>query len=257
MDAGGYEYDGAEIAAVDEAEVCAAVRREWAAGVRSFVVAGVFSPVKSDQEDHVAQLVNAELARLAGVTAVHAAAHHARTFCFVPAGVSLQYDFTVACYGTVPYSHHCLMAVSSVCLRRRWRSQLQSFKSQAGRHVPAGGGFDGVIISRCACQAGGSKEPCYVTKSHEVAGMGLLERENAAALNATLRPLAAALIPAFRDALAALGFGGRLFLTSNDGTLLSAEAAEKVRVAGPARLTGIGLWGVTSHLACQQVHVWY
>lgn len=62
--------------------------------------------------------------------------------------------------------------------------------------------------------------------------MGLLERENAAVLNATLHPLAAALIPAFRNALASLGFGGRLFLTGNDGTLLSAEAAEKVSVAG-------------------------
>jgi hypothetical protein len=72
--------------------------------------------------------------------------------------------------------------------------------------------------------------PYYITVSHEVGGVGLLERENAAVLNATLRPLAAALLPAFRRALACSGFAGRLFLTSNDGTLLSADAAEKVPV---------------------------
>lgn len=64
--AGGYEYDGAEIAAVDEVEVRAAVREEWAAGTRSFVVAGVFSPVKPDQEDSVGRIVETELASLAG-----------------------------------------------------------------------------------------------------------------------------------------------------------------------------------------------
>ena len=68
-----------------------------------------------------------------------------------------------------------------------------------------------------------------MTLSHEVAGLGLLERENAAVLNAALRPLAAGLLPAFRGALAAAGVQCALFLTSNDGTLLPAEAAQKAR----------------------------
>lgn len=65
MHAGGYDYDGADIAAVDEAEVRGAARAEWAAGVRSFVVAGVFSPARPEQEDDVARMLNAELAALA------------------------------------------------------------------------------------------------------------------------------------------------------------------------------------------------
>ena len=64
--------------------------------------------------------------------------------------------------------------------------------------------------------------------SHEVAQLGTLERENAAILNAALRPLAAQLIPAFQEAMQSAGISGRLFLTSNDGTLISAEAAMQV-----------------------------
>ena len=85
-----------------------------------------------------------------------------------------------------------------------------------------------VKSAACAGSAAGVPPPCYATLSHEVGGLGLLERENAACLNAALRPLAAALIPAFTAALAAAGVRGALFLTSNDGTLLPAEAAQKV-----------------------------
>lgn len=87
-----------------------------------------------------------------------------------------------------------------------------------------------IYCARTLHAGSGPPAPYYVTVSHEVAGVGLLERENAAVLNATLRPLASTLLPAFRDALGRLGFAGRLFLTSNDGTLLSADAAEKVRL---------------------------
>jgi N-methylhydantoinase A/oxoprolinase/acetone carboxylase beta subunit len=68
---------------------------------------------------------------------------------------------------------------------------------------------------------------CRVTLSHRVASSGLLERENAAILNAAIKPLAQQTIRAFRSALDSLGFarGCPLFLSQNDGTLLSAEAA--------------------------------
>lgn len=68
----------------------------------------------------------------------------------------------------------------------------------------------------------------YVTLSHRIAGLGLLERENAAILNAALRPLAARMVPAFSAALRALGVRAPLYLTANDGTLMSAEAAVEV-----------------------------
>lgn len=71
-------------------------------------------------------------------------------------------------------------------------------------------------------------EPVYITLSHRIGQLGLLERENAAILNAALQPLAAQLIPAFQSAMAQLGVKADLYLTANDGTLMPAAAAIEV-----------------------------
>jgi N-methylhydantoinase A/oxoprolinase/acetone carboxylase beta subunit len=63
--------------------------------------------------------------------------------------------------------------------------------------------------------------------SSEIGRIGLLERENAAILDACLHDLAVATIAAFRAAIAALGVEATLYLTQNDGTLMSADAAER------------------------------
>jgi N-methylhydantoinase A/oxoprolinase/acetone carboxylase beta subunit len=62
-----------------------------------------------------------------------------------------------------------------------------------------------------------------ITMSHRLGRLGLLERENAAGLNACLIDLAETTIAAFSSALSNAGFGSgtRLFLTQNDGTMLS------------------------------------
>jgi len=66
-----------------------------------------------------------------------------------------------------------------------------------------------------------------ITLSHRLGRLGLLERENAAGLNACLLHLAGTTIAAFGAALADAGFGPetRLFLTQNDGTLLALDEA--------------------------------
>jgi len=64
-----------------------------------------------------------------------------------------------------------------------------------------------------------------VTLSEEIGRIGLLERENAAILNACLQELGGRTIGAFTNALAAAGITAPLFLTQNDGTLMSAEYA--------------------------------
>jgi N-methylhydantoinase A/oxoprolinase/acetone carboxylase beta subunit len=64
-----------------------------------------------------------------------------------------------------------------------------------------------------------------VTLSHRLGRIGLLERENAALLNAALIELAVGTIAGFRDAVAASGIAAPLFLTQNDGTVMSAETA--------------------------------
>ena len=60
----------------------------------------------------------------------------------------------------------------------------------------------------------------YITLSHEIAGLGLIQRENASIFNACLRPLATQTIGALQDALPP---NVPFFLTKNNGTLLSSE----------------------------------
>ena len=69
-----------------------------------------------------------------------------------------------------------------------------------------------------------------VTLSSDIGRVGLLERENAAILNACLRPLARQTVAAFRAAIADLGIAAPLYLTQNDGTLMSADFAERYPV---------------------------
>jgi len=65
-----------------------------------------------------------------------------------------------------------------------------------------------------------------VTLSHRLGRIGLLERENAALLNACLIELARKTTRAFTEALRGSGIAAPLYLTQNDGTVMLAEVAE-------------------------------
>ena len=67
---------------------------------------------------------------------------------------------------------------------------------------------------------------CRITLSHRIGRIGLLARENAALLNASLRPLAERFTHAMKDAMAESSFDARLYITQNDGTVLLADEAE-------------------------------
>ena len=69
-----------------------------------------------------------------------------------------------------------------------------------------------------------------VTLSHRLGRIGLLERENAALLNACLIELARTTTRAFTAALRASGIAAPLYLTQNDGTVMLAEVAEEYPV---------------------------
>ncbi len=70
----------------------------------------------------------------------------------------------------------------------------------------------------------------HITLSSDIGRIGLLERENAAIMNACLRDLARNVVQAFSEAIRATGIKGRFFLTQNDGTLMDAAFAEKFPV---------------------------
>jgi N-methylhydantoinase A/oxoprolinase/acetone carboxylase beta subunit len=65
-----------------------------------------------------------------------------------------------------------------------------------------------------------------VTQSHDLGRIGLLERENAALLNASLIGLARHTTAAFSEAVAASGIDAPLYITQNDGTVMRASHAE-------------------------------
>ena len=91
----------------------------------------------------------------------------------------------------------------------------------------------------------------YVTLSSDIGRIGLLERENAAILNASLRELAKAVVSSFRSALDDLGIDAAFYVSQNDGTLMGSEFAEKYPILtfasgptnsmrGAALLSGVG-----------------
>lgn len=89
-----------------------------------------------------------------------------------------------------------------------------------------------------------------VTASHVLGRLGLLERENAALLNAALMPLAHKVMQSFKQSLIDMNIAAPLYISQNDGTLMSAEFAADLPVLtfssgptnsmrGAAQLTGL------------------
>jgi N-methylhydantoinase A/oxoprolinase/acetone carboxylase beta subunit len=89
-----------------------------------------------------------------------------------------------------------------------------------------------------------------VTLSSEIGSVGLIERENAAILNAAIRSLAERAYGSFEQVLQTHGIQADLFITQNDGTLMSIDYAKRYPVLtiasgptnslrGAARLSGI------------------
>ncbi len=76
-----------------------------------------------------------------------------------------------------------------------------------------------------------------ITLSSDVGGLGLIERENATVINASLSGLAASVVRSLRQAFADLGIQAPLYISQNDGTLISTEMAERFPImtcsAGP------------------------
>lgn len=64
-----------------------------------------------------------------------------------------------------------------------------------------------------------------ITLSSTIGRIGLLERENAAVMNACLRNLAVATVSGFKKALSEMNISAPFFISQNDGTLMNADFA--------------------------------
>lgn len=69
-----------------------------------------------------------------------------------------------------------------------------------------------------------------VTLSSRIGRMGILERENAAVMNASLADLSRHVVGSFRAALRELQISAPFFITQNDGTLMDADFVERYPV---------------------------
>lgn len=85
-----------------------------------------------------------------------------------------------------------------------------------------------------------------VSLSSQLGRAGLIERENAAIMNASLRPLAQKVAVAFADALSTLGLTCPYYVSQNDGTLMDAEQMRRYPVltfaAGPTNSLRGAAW---------------
>ncbi len=66
-----------------------------------------------------------------------------------------------------------------------------------------------------------------ITVSNTLGRVGLLERENAAVMNASLAELSTRVVSSFRSALLDMNIHAPFYISQNDGTLMSAAAVEK------------------------------
>ena len=69
-----------------------------------------------------------------------------------------------------------------------------------------------------------------VTISSNIGRIGLVERENAAIMNASLMALSRRVVGAFRAALTEIGIAAPFYISQNDGTLMTAEHVEEYPV---------------------------
>lgn len=80
---------------------------------------------------------------------------------------------------------------------------------------------------RAAAVIAAEHPAAVISLSHSLGRLGLIERENGTILNAALSSLAAHVIASFEQALAGLGLSAPLYISQNDGTLISAAEASR------------------------------
>ncbi len=71
---------------------------------------------------------------------------------------------------------------------------------------------------------------CAISLSSRIGRLGLIERENAAIMNASLAALSTQVVSSFKRALSELGIDAPFYISQNDGTLMTAELVEQYPV---------------------------
>lgn len=93
------------------------------------------------------------------------------------------------------------------------------------------------IEERAAAVVMAAVPDARITLSSQVGGMGLIERENATIINASLAELSVAVVRSLVAAFVEMKIDAPIYISQNDGTLISTEAAQRFPIftcsAGP------------------------
>ena len=148
-------------------------------------------------------------------------------FCDWPPEVAAIAKGTIASVeGGFEYDGRPIMPLDEVAIRRIARQM----RDQGLRAVAISGIFSPIDArheQRAAEIIAEEMPGAAITLSSDLGRIGLLERENAALLNAALSDLACETIAAFHQAIRDSGLTAPLYITQNDGTV--AEAATAMR----------------------------
>lgn len=261
------------------------------------LLAAVKGPTTSDLEDGIIRSISAVMAE-AGITAEKIGAVMIGTTQFTNAFVAAER------LEPVGIMRLCLPATTAIPPLYDWPTMLRSKVYCDSVFLPGGNEFDGRSISEfddeavmiaarhfrdqgiLAIAIAGPFSPVTdamerraaaivrrehprsrITISSTFARMGLIERENAAAMNASLSTMAGTVVDAFQTALLELEIGAPFFITQNDGTLMGAKQVRETPVLtfasgptnsmrGAAYLTGVDnaivvdIGGTTSDFGC-------
>lgn len=112
-------------------------------------------------------------------------------------------------------------------------SAAKDLRAKGIRSVAISGVFSPVnsaMEERAGEIVGNELPEASITLSSHIGRIGLLERENAAIMNASLADLSARFITSFQRALLGLDISAPFYISQNDGTLMSAEFVEKYPV---------------------------
>ncbi len=110
------------------------------------------------------------------------------------------------------------------------RTAVQDMRRREVRAVAVSGVFSPVNPAHEIQAAAVIREEApelRISLSHENGRMGLLERENAATLNACLGEMAELTIAGIQQALRSLGLSAPLYISQNDGTLMDTQFAAR------------------------------
>lgn len=115
------------------------------------------------------------------------------------------------------------------------KRQCQVIQAKGIRSIVVNGVFSPIDVSyrqeeRAAAIIQAMLPGSHVVLSKQVANLGFLERENAAILNASILPFARKTIRSFQEPIKELGLKCPVFITQNDGTILSGEAASRLPI---------------------------